>query len=1287
MRKLSKRVLSIITLLCIIIALLPLQTLAANTIDVQFVNDITTVYSITYKISDYTGGKKAIQMRVDCDYRCPADRFGGGYERLSPTTYTYTEDMSEGSWGYTFIDGSTRTDISALAKVDSTMEKAEINILTGFLAYEVDAGSTDGASVFYCKLYTFEIDLRTSSGTIDSSGNIIPDESQNVFPTLSENSARMFLGFIYNNSAYKTIDLSDNPEYLLLTGKIQATEYQKKLLAASFLSVLNVSIGKYISDTNYCKEYLLNGLKEELIGQLQDEKTDIIKDGIWDIIEWGANKLTNNSSYLMKELGVVMATANTINNGASAIEFVIENMKSIVYSIMLPLQSELNGRYTYFNSYISLRNSYDKDSETFKILKEYNAFAAAENNILGGMISWIPGISSWSESIQIIDEWAEYTYLLSQYINSETQSCTSCEYNIIQIQCPVDVQIYDHNEDLVAETKNNLIVKDISENDIENVQLYVFNDIKIIVFKDDIKYYLKLYANEDGKFNYVCSSIDDLGIETKRDITYDIPIKQGDIFNIRPNNISVVFQIDKDTNKEILIPISTTWFDDSPQTVSVYADTNINISAFGSDDYNLGDIVNLIAPNTSNYVFLGWYENEKLVEKDNIYTFTARENRTLEAKYTPIVHVESIRLNKTSVLFDSIGANEQLTVKLSPEGVMNSTVMWKSNNNAVATVNSNGLVTSIGNGTAIITATTQDGSYTATCEVTVALPEGPGVPVTGVELNAQKIELNRIGDVCQIEADVTPINATNQTVIWSSSNPRVATVTGGGLVTAVSNGVTPIPGTTQDGGSAVTCDVTVALSEGPVVPVTGVELNVQKIELNRAGDVYQIEADVTPINATNQTVKWVSSNPNIATVTDVGLVTAVSNGVATITAITQDGGYTATCEVTVALLEEPNIPVPVTGVELNTSRVELNRAGDIYQLKANVLPTDATNRAVTWISSNPWVATVSNNGLVTAVSEGTATITVTTEDGQKVATCTVTVHIESGSGGTGGGGSSGSTTPASYTITSEYTVGGAITISPKAASKGQTVTITAVPDEGFALETLSVTDKNGNKIELTQKNETSYTFKMPASKVTVSATFTEIVVEPEPIVLPFDDISQSAWYYGAVEYVYSNDMMQGTSATTFSPEIEMSRGMIATVLYRLENTPTLTGSISFSDVGGNEWYTDAIQWAAENGIMNGYGNKQFGPLDSVTREQLAVLLYNYTASKGISVEAAADLSVFRDAEDTSDWAEKAISWAVGVGLLSGKGNGILDPTCTATRAEVAQMLMNYCTKVVLVSKT
>ena len=464
------------------------------------------------------------------------------------------------------------------------------------------------------------------------------------------------------------------------------------------------------------------------------------------------------------------------------------------------------------------------------------------------------------------------------------------------------------------------------------------------------------------------------------------------------------------------------------------------------------------------------------------------------------------------------------------------------------------------------------------------------------------------------------------------------------------------------------------------VPATNIRINEQKISLSQAGSSYPLKAEVTPANATNSAVIWTSSNPNVATVTDSGLVTAVSNGVTTITAKTQDGGYTATCEVTVEIPEAPNIPV--TNVNLNTQRITLSQVGSSYQLKAEVTPTNATNQTVVWASSNPDIATVNNSGLVTAVSEGSTTITATTQDGQKVATCFVTVRIESSSIGTSGGGSSSPATPTPHLITTGETDSGTIIISHKTASKGETVTITAVPDDGFMLETLSASDKNGNKIQLTKETDTNYIFKMPASQVTVSATFTEIVVEPELTALPFGDIPRSAWYYEAVKYVYSNHLMQGTTETTFSPDTEMNRAMIATVLYRLENSPASTGDAFFIDVETNEWYTDAILWAAQNNVITGYGNNRFGPMDSVTREQLAVILYNYTVSKGISAEAAGDLSAFSDAKATSDWAEEAMSWAVGVGLLSGKGNATLDPTGTATRAEVAQMLMNYLTKII-----
>lgn len=281
------------------------------------------------------------------------------------------------------------------------------------------------------------------------------------------------------------------------------------------------------------------------------------------------------------------------------------------------------------------------------------------------------------------------------------------------------------------------------------------------------------------------------------------------------------------------------------------------------------------------------------------------------------------------------------------------------------------------------------------------------------------------------------------------------------------------------------------------------------------------------------------------------------------------------------------------------------------------------------------------------------------------------VNIENGNSG------GGSVTPISYSISIVDTDGGTITINPKTASKDKKVTITAVPDEGYKLDTLSVSDKNGNQIEFTKKTDTEYTFKMPASKVTVNAIFSKVIVAPEPSSMPFTDVPENAWYYDAVKYIYENNMMQGISNTEFAPNLSMNRAMIVTVLHRLENTPETTITNQFSDVESNQWYTEAVQWAFENDIVNGYSSDKFAPMDNVTREQLAVILYNYTNYKGGNTDIVGDLTAFQDADDISNWSKNAISWAIGSGLLSGKGNGILDPKGTATRAEVAQILMNF----------
>ena len=273
----------------------------------------------------------------------------------------------------------------------------------------------------------------------------------------------------------------------------------------------------------------------------------------------------------------------------------------------------------------------------------------------------------------------------------------------------------------------------------------------------------------------------------------------------------------------------------------------------------------------------------------------------------------------------------------------------------------------------------------------------------------------------------------------------------------------------------------------------------------------------------------------------------------------------------------------------------------------------------------------------------------------------------------GGSSSSGSTR---YTVSVEDTDNGSVKVSPTRASKGSTVTVTVKPDEGYELDELTVTDKNGDSVKLTDKGDGKYTFQMPASKVTVEAVFT--AVEPEPEGLPFTDVTSGDWFYDAVAYVYDKGMMEGTTDTTFAPAMNLTRSMIAQVLYNLEERPEAPGAAGFPDVAAGAWYADAVNWAAARGIVKGYDTGAFGPEDSVTREQLAAILYRYAQAKGYdTTQGGMAVREFSDSASISDWAQTAMSWAVNAQVLSGKGNGVLDPQGTATRAEVAQMLMNF----------
>ena len=184
---------------------------------------------------------------------------------------------------------------------------------------------------------------------------------------------------------------------------------------------------------------------------------------------------------------------------------------------------------------------------------------------------------------------------------------------------------------------------------------------------------------------------------------------------------------------------------------------------------------------------------------------------------------------------------------------------------------------------------------------------------------------------------------------------------------------------------------------------------------------------------------------------------------------------------------------------------------------------------------------------------------------------------------------------------------------------------------------------------------------------------------------PFTDVVAGTWYYGAAAYAYNNGLFAGMTPTTFAPNATMTRAMLVSVLWRLAGEPAPKAPNTFVDVPDGAWYTDAVTWAAENGVVSGIGGSRFDPSGFVTREQTAEILYNYAHSKGYDVSARADLTAFPDAGSVSGWAEEALSWANAAGLINGTvrdGQTILDPQGSASRAQVAMILMNYVEHVV-----
>ena len=465
---------------------------------------------------------------------------------------------------------------------------------------------------------------------------------------------------------------------------------------------------------------------------------------------------------------------------------------------------------------------------------------------------------------------------------------------------------------------------------------------------------------------------------------------------------------------------------------------------------------------------------------------------------------------------------------------------------------------------------------------------------------------------------------------------------------------------TGAGGSVTSNAATLTVK---AIPVTDVKLNKNNITLT-VGDIETLTATVEPTNATNKTVMWSSSNDSVAMVDSNGNVTGKSRGFATITAKATDGNVSATCEV--------EVKQQVTGISLNKTELSLY-TGREEKLTATVKPDNANDRTLIWSSSNPEVATVDSNGNVKAIGRGEAVITATANDGSgETATCTVTVRKKSSGGSV-------------FFWDLKFDTNGGSKIDTVTEWEYSTIDLDEyVPEkEGYKFVGWYADkdlDKKIDEVYLTE--DTTVYAKWEKIEEEVPEEPEEVEETEETETISFLDVKESDWFYEAVSYAVENGLMNGMSEDIFAPNTPLTREMLAVVLYNVEGQPESTEANTFTDVKGDMWYTDAILWANENGIVAGYDNGAYGVGDLITREQFATILYRYAQFKGYdTTQGGMAVREFSDYENISDYARPAMAWAVNAGIMGGMDDGTLMPQGKATRAEAATMLMNFCENV------
>ena len=444
--------------------------------------------------------------------------------------------------------------------------------------------------------------------------------------------------------------------------------------------------------------------------------------------------------------------------------------------------------------------------------------------------------------------------------------------------------------------------------------------------------------------------------------------------------------------------------------------------------------------------------------------------------------------------------------------------------------------------------------------------------------------------------------------------------------------------------------------------------------LDGNGNSYE-PGDSVPADVTTLTVQWtvptytVTLNAGDGTINS-GNVTSYTYGVgATLPTDVTRTGYTFK-----GWYDNENLTgSPVTAIgntEMGNkeywAKWEINQYTIIYDLAGGTVegnPDTYTIKAGAFTLTNPTKSGYTFTGWSGTVLDGENNMTVTIPTGS-TGNRTYTAHWRYN----GGGGSSSS--PSYPVSVPDKTDHGSVTVSPKNASAGSTVTITVKPDSGYVLETISVTDKNGKELKLTDKGNGKYTFTMPASKVEIKVTF----MEDNSVLNFFYDVPNDAYYYEAVKWAAENGITGGIGSSLFAPNQPCTRAQIVTFLWRTAGSPVVNYLMPFTDVDEGAYYAEAVRWAASTGIVTGLTETTFGANGVCTRAQVVTMLYRFAKAQGMDTsQGGMAIREFDDFDSVPAYALEAMGWAVNTGVFKGDNNRLL-PQNACTRAQIVTLL-------------